>query len=221
MNAIVHQAVTAEARGRVRLLVQQLEAEAARIIAAARALPPREIHAAGGFRKTSEPALDALAARMPLPAFYRERRRMGWRFLEPVAVLPDVVPAVPGVMMKAVLVGALGRPGLSIEPFGLCLTLHSLHRMFDRGGPSIDPVQAITAAHDALIALGPIEGAQVFSLPTLTLPTPGGAFLAHARVLRHGDLPMVTAKTWVADGQMHKDQDAELTAWRALLEAAE
>ena len=211
---------TNEARGKARLLLQQLEAEAARITAAAHALPRREIHAVGAFRKTSEPALDALAARMPLPAFYRERRRIGWRFLEPVAVLPDVVQAVPGVMMKAVLVGALGRPGLSIEPFGLCLTLHSLHRLFDRGSPSVDPVQAMTAAHDALIALGPIEGAQVFDLPTLTLPTPGGAFLAHARIQRGRDLPMVTAKTWVADGQTHEDQDSELRAWRALLEVA-
>jgi hypothetical protein len=207
--------VSAEARGKVRTLLRELETEATCITSAAKRLPRKEIAAVGGFRKGSERALDALVARMPVAPYGRARRTLAWRFLQPTSAIPGAVPTQGGVVVHAVLIGALGRPGLSIEPFGCSFTIHALQRLFGRAGPGVDPVAAMFAAHDALLALGPIEGAQVFKLSTVTMPTPGGAFLAS---LAPGALPMAVADTWVADGQTYPDQDAELVAWRELLD---
>jgi hypothetical protein len=115
------------------------------------------------------------------------------------------------------MIGALGRQGLSIEPFGIAYTVHSLGRMFDRGGPSVDATAAMLAGHDAMVALGLIEGAQVFNLSSVTLPAGGGAFLASPRRVGPAQAPLAVCRTWVGADQLRADQDAAVAAWRHLL----
>lgn len=166
----------------------------------------------------SERALDALVARMPLAPYARARRTLVWRFLQPIEALPGALHAQPGVVMQAILVGALERPGLAVEPFGIAFAAHALGRLFDRGGPAVDPITAMLAAHDALVALGLIEGAQVYALPSVTLPAAGGAFLATPRRVGPTAAPLAVCRSWVSGDQLRTDQDATVAAWRGLLD---
>jgi hypothetical protein len=196
----------------------ELGVEATKITTAAKALPPKEIRDCGGFKKASTRAMDALTKRMPIPPYYRSRHELGWRFLKPVEALPGLIPAQGGVVMMLIGIGALGRPGVSIEPFGIFFSEHSLCRLFDRGGASVDAIREMGEAHHALVRLGTREGGQVFALDDLVVPGATGMWLVSPKRLNGGDLPTAHCRTWIAMGQAYPDQAADVALWNRYLD---
>jgi len=75
--------------------------------------------------------------------------------------------------------------------------LHAIGRLLDRSGFRADPIVAIFAAHDALLALAPPEGSQVYGLPSVVLPAYNGAFLATTCRTGNNDSPLAIFRTWV------------------------
>ena len=88
--------------------------------------------------------------------------------LVPVAALP-VAPGAeaeaprPGLVMMGVIAGMKKAP-CRAHLFGAAFSAHSLGRLLDRTGFQSDPVKAMHAAHDALLALPAEEGNRLFDI---------------------------------------------------------
>jgi hypothetical protein len=78
--------------------------------------------------------------------------------------------------------------------FGAAFSAHSLGRLLDRTGFQSDPVKAMHAAHDALLALPVEEGSRLFDLPGFPLPAGrvhfSRRYAASARIAPHWRLPV-------------------------------
>jgi hypothetical protein len=204
------------AKGRVRLLLGELRAEADRVTAAAAELPPAMVAAALGRSIIgSRQALRHVAKRIPIPPMMLGVRMGIWRFLQ-----PGPVPGRPdqsAVVVRALLLGADKRPALTIEPFGLCFLEHALGRLFDQSSGPLDATRVMLEAHGALLALTPSEGDRVYELGRIMVPAAGGAFLVRPQVPTGDDPPMATAVSWISRDQAWDDQDAILDRWDAVL----
>jgi len=209
--------ISAEAFGAMRVLWTQLDHDARLITRAVEGIPPAMAAAAVKPGVGATPAGNRIVGRLPLAPLSRGRRKGVWRFLQPQS---DTGQA-PAVEMMAVLLGATGRPPLTVEPFGLLATRHSLGRCYDQTGGRVDLRGEIFAAHDALLALPIPEGARLFTtLRSFILPTKRGAFLAEPRC-RVGDrAPVCICRTWVHGDQLHADQDQLAAAWAELVAAS-
>lgn len=205
--------ISADAAGRVRVLLAQLSSEADRIEAAARQVPAslvRDIRKK--FGRGADRALDEIIRNIPAQLIHRERRTAAWRFLRPAAE-----PGQISVQVAALLLNSAGSPGLTVQPFGLVISRHAIGRLLDRTQFRADPVRAILEAHDGLLALTPEEGERLFLLPTFQLPGASGAFLA-ASCGGGSTLPMTVVRTWIDRNQLDVDQQRHTDAWARLLE---
>jgi hypothetical protein len=218
--------VSAEARGRLRVLWTHLDAEAGRIEAAADKLPRNLLVAAAMKGKIGAArAMTRVFARMSVQPFHVERGVAAFRYLKPVDGVPAAISGQfdsgdhqRAIAMQAVLINA-GRAGrLSREPFGAIFTFHALGRLLDRSGFSADPIAAMFETHDALLVLPPTEGRKIYELQNVRLPAAGGAFLASIRHVGTGEAPFVVARTWLNRDQLRADQAADVSAWRELVE---
>lgn len=220
--------ISAEARGRLRLLVTQLENDARRIERAADALPRRMLRDLAlkseiGRART----LARILAMMPVPPFHSDGRRLAWRYLKPTARVPAAAGAPDQaadeqacVTMYAVLVNSGGRPRVSVEPFGAAFTRHCLGRLLDRSGMRADPVDAMFAAHDELARLGAEQGAETFGQADFLVPAAGGAFSATPRRVGARQSPLAVCRTWFDADMVHADQAVRLAAWREITDQA-
>ncbi len=116
-------------------------------------------------------------------------------------------------MVHGILLNVDGRIGLRPEPLGMVVTMHAAGRFIDRTSGTADPLAAIMAAHDALVALQPVDGSKVLRLSDITLPAADGAFLATTMRMRGGEAPIAVCRTWVSRDQLHTRQAAHLRAW--------
>jgi hypothetical protein len=201
--------VSAEARGRLRKLLADLQREADAIKRAVHALPLATV--AASQQKATVGARHAyanIARKIPADLVWHGPREAAWRFL---------APDVHGVGVMVVLLGAPGRPKICVETFGLSFTRHSLGRLLDRSGFSADPAVAMREAHDGLMALAPADGERVFALPELVLPGARGCFLAVPQMRNSTGSPMATCWTWLDRDQTFPDQARDLEAWREVL----
>jgi hypothetical protein len=218
--------VSVEARGRLRVIFAQLDADACRIEAAAARLPRKQLVAAALKGKVgSERAMSRIFAGMPLQPFHYERRSAAFRYLKPLPAVPeavgtsgDIADQQPAIVMQALLINA-GRAGLlRCEPLGAAFTFHALARLLDRSAFSADPIASMFEAHNALLLLPPVEGRQVFKLERVPLPAAGGAFLASIRHVGAGDSPLAVCRTWIDRDQLRTEQAADISAWHNLIE---
>jgi hypothetical protein len=218
--------VSVEARGRLRVLWAQLEAEACRIETAAYNVPrPWLVAAARKGKVGAARAMARIVAGMPVQPFFSERGIAAFRYLKPVAEVPAAIGGEfdsgdqqQAIVMQAVLINS-GRVGrLSREPFGAIFTFHALGRLLDRSGFAADPIAAMFEAHDALLVLPPTEGRKVLDLQHVRLPAAGGAFLATIRHVGTGEAPLVVARTWLSQDQLRDDQAADVSLWHDLIE---
>jgi hypothetical protein len=166
-------------------------------------------------------AIDRLVDAMPSPPDLREPGFVLWRYLVPVAALP-VAPGAeaeaprPGLVMMGVIAGMKKAP-CRAHLFGAAFSAHSLGRLLDRTGFQSDPVKAMHAAHDALLALPAEEGNRLFDLPGFPLPAGPGAFLTTLRRVGADRSPLAVASTWISTDQTYDDQVSDLAAWQRLL----
>lgn len=201
--------ISAEARGRLRVLWGQVAKDAARMEAAARAVRPALVSdAQGAFGKRADRAMEAIVRGLPGCPLFRERRSAGWRFLRPVAE-----PGKAGLQVMILLLNGMGR-GLVEAPFGFSVSRHALGRLLDRSLFRIEPVGAIRCAHDALLALEAPECMRLHALPGFLLPAAGGAFLVSQDSA--ADYPLLVARTWIDRDQLHDDQQRHADAWAVL-----
>jgi hypothetical protein len=141
--------VSHAARGLVRVLMDQAEADAARIEQAVRSIPVAWMD---GTRwkgtKGSKRAIERIRARMPRPPDLLQPRVVLWRYLCPLSEIPDAgdEPAQPCIAVK-VVIARYETPPLGPALLGLIVTAHALGRMFDRGGFDLDAGAAIFDAH--------------------------------------------------------------------------
>jgi hypothetical protein len=214
--------VSHEARGLVRRLMDEAEADAARIERAAQSIPTAWMD---GTRwkgtKGSKRVIERICARMPRPPDLLLPRVALWRYLRPLSEIPDTgdEPAQPCIAVKVVIAGH-GRPPLGPALLGLIVTAHALGRLFDRGGFDLDAGAAIFDAHDALLVLSPEEGAALWALadPSIPLPAGPGFFVGESRLMGDVQPPVIICRTW-----LHEDQSANrrrvstVDAWRRLV----
>jgi hypothetical protein len=214
--------VSNEARGIVRVLIAALTTDAERMTRAANKIPAEILNGSSWRGKVgAERAIERIVRGMPRPPDFRNPKLVMWLFLEPTSALPVALggkeePARAGITMKA-LIAAHKKPGRRVSLFGFAASLHALHRCCDRSNFAVDPVKAMYSAHTALACLAPAEGAQIFELAKVVLPTPGGTFLATTTRVGIGQDPLCVAKTWIGADQTHQHQDADLSAWARLL----
>lgn len=206
--------LSAEARGKRRLLRQQLAADAARLLATARSARARTltegwVHKRGNGRARAQAHLNALfGLRLRLV----NDRYLGWLFLKPGGrVVMEDDAADPGlgqdcVAVHALLAGLLpGRvtAGISSCIWALGITDHAIGRLLERS-PRADPVAVMIAAHDALMRAGPCDG----FWNELWVPARGwGAFKCEAIAGEVSDMPgtgvlHVRARTWFDADQL-------------------
>ena len=206
--------ISAEAQGRLRALYASLGADADRLETAVRRVP-RELcqDVRRKFGRGADRALDQVVCRITAPVLARERRYVAWRYLKPAPGDRQ------GVAVMLVTLNAASLPGLHGRTFGLTVTHHALGRLLDRSCFRIDPVQAVVAAHDALLALSPDEGTQLFGLADFMLPTPSGAFLMSPPTTDYAG-PMSIARTWVDADQLDERQERYARAWARVIEAS-
>jgi hypothetical protein len=152
--------------------------------------------------------MSAILGAMPVP-LYREKRAALWRVL---------VPDDEMIVVEGLGFGTCGINGWSRRSFGIGFTLHALGRFYDRSGFTADAEAAMLGAHDALLALRPDEGEQIFSLADVTLPGGPGLFVVEPQPERADGLRAI-ARTWVSHGQTWPDQDAEAAAWAQIIAA--
>jgi hypothetical protein len=219
--------ISAEARGRLRVLVALLENDARRIEAATDKLPGRLLR---DFERKghvgAHRALMRVLAGVPIRPFYSEGRSLAFRYLAPAPVIPaaagmpvDQADQQPAVLVKIVMLNAGGgRPRMTREPFGIGYTTHALGRLLDRSTFSADPVAAMFEAHDALLVLPPVEGARIFDRAELPVPAAGGAFLTSPRRIGAAEAPLAVARTWINRDLLRDEQDAHLATWRTLVD---
>jgi hypothetical protein len=214
--------VSHAARGLVRVLMDQAEADAARIEQAVRSIPVAWMD---GTRwkgtKGSQRTIERICARMPRPPDLLQPRVVLWRYLCPLSEIPDAAnePAQPCIAVK-VVIARHGRPPPGPVLLGLIVTAHALGRMFDRGGFDLDAGAAIFDAHDALLVLSPEEGAALWALGDSSLPLPAGPgfFIGESRLL--GDIrpPVIICRTWLHDDQnANRRRVTTVDAWRCLV----
>ena len=204
--------VSTEARRRLRLLSAELKASASRIELAARRIPTELARDARlKFSKGATQAVDRIVQQIPAPLLLRDGRSAVWRYLRPA-------PERRAVDVWVMLLNSPGEPGLRKRFFGLSVTHHALGRALDRSQMTADPVQAVTAAHDALLALEPADGRRLFALPKFLLPTKHGAFLVSSSSSTD-DMPMVIARSWIHSDQHYDDQQRDAETWAQLLDA--
>jgi hypothetical protein len=218
--------VSVEAKGRLRVLFAQLEADACRIESAADKVPRPLLAAAARKGKVGAArAMTRIFAGMPVQPFHAERRIAAFRYLKPVDGVPAAIDGQfhagdqqQAIVMQAILINARRTGWLSSEPFGASFTFHALGRLLDRSGFSADPIAAMFETHDALLVLPPTEGRKIYDLQHVRLPAAGGAFLASIRHVGTGEAPLVIARTWLDRDQLRADQAADISAWRELAE---
>jgi hypothetical protein len=219
--------ISSEARGKLRLVMARIEDDARKVEAATDRIPLpllRDIALKG--RVGAARSLARVLAVMPLRPFYSERGSVGFRYLAPAPEVPPAVGAVAAdadqqasVVATIIMLNAGGgRPRLSREPFGAAFTTHALCRLLERSGFSVDPVQAMFEAHDALLALDPVAGALIFDRERLLVPTQSGGFIMSPRRVGAWASPVAVARTWLDAGQLRDDQDTDLVRWRQLLD---
>ena len=202
--------LSAEARGRLRVLWAQLEVDADRIEAAARRVPPALARdARRAFGRRADAALAHIVDSIPVLPIARDRRTAAWRYMRPVG---DARRSAVRVM--ALLLNAHGLPGLSMQAFGLEVSRHALGRLLDRSQFRADPVRAVLEAHASLLNLTPAEGDRLFSLPAFPLPAERGAFLVSLNGAE--DRPMALARTWIDGDQLFDDQQKHIDNWSIL-----
>ena len=200
--------VSREAHGRIRLLHRALAADADRIADAIEALPPAMVRAALSKEIRSRAALRHVIQRMPASLVWQAPRQAGWRFLAPVE--PD------DVEMRVVLLGAVNRPSVCVESFGLRFSRHALGRLLDRTSLRADPIAAMLGAHDHLLGLDPREGNRIFELPKILIPAAQGAFVAEPSARSGNNPPLASCRTWISSDETFPDQDRILVAWQDL-----
>jgi hypothetical protein len=223
-GAALRTPISSEARGRIRMLLGALEADAKHITTALGKLPLTVRNPSCWQGKIgAERAIEKLARALPIKPEIRNASGACWRFLQPVAELPGVAEQEGGSPRAGVVVTAIlaaRRGGLiRAQSFGAGFTVHALGRLLDRSNFKADPAAAMLESHAALAALDPAEGRRVFELPTIELPAWSGAFLASPARCADG-APIWLSLTWVAGSQTYPQQDRHLEAWRTLLEAA-
>ena len=201
--------VSAEASGRLRLLWTAIAADAARVEAAVRAVPPAlASDVSGAFNKRARQSLDRIVALIPAELVFRAKREAAWRYLRP-APAGDLAE----IVVMGAFLGASGPPRFTTNSFGLSATRHALGRLLDRSGMAADPAKAVLQAHAALLALTPSEGEAAFALPDITLPAAGGVFLASPR----RDGVRAVCRTWLGAGQLWDEQEAAAAKWAELV----
>jgi hypothetical protein len=214
--------VSAEARGRVRLLWASLEADAARMEAAINRVPQKTRNpTTWKGRVGTERAIQRIVAAMPVAPELRGPQMVLWRYLAPVVALPtvddaDAEPTRPGFIVKAIIAGRRMRP-CRPELFGAAFTVHAVGRLLDRSAFRADPTSAMLEAHAALAAVAPMDGDKLFDLDNLEMPAADGAFLATPCRIGPEESPLAVARTWVSTGQTHPQQDRHLAAWTEFL----
>jgi hypothetical protein len=209
--------ITNEARGRLRILFAALAVDAAMIRRAVAAIPSAMALAAVRPGVGSTAALNRVIGRLPCALLTRGRCMGVWRFLEPTGE-----PEPPAIMVMAVLLGAIRRPALAIEPFGLSFSHHALGRLSDQAGAAGAAYlsAAMLEAHDHLAVLQPADGEKLFSLGSLTVPGGPGAFLIQPRGRSTDGVPMAFAKTWLSADQLRSDQAHDVSAWSQFIAAS-
>jgi hypothetical protein len=203
------------------------DADAKRIEAAADRLPPglaRDILRKG--KVGSARAMARVLAGLPVHPFHHRGHELAFRYLKPGKDVPPAIDAPvemrdaqASIAVWGILVNAGGRSRISREPFGVCFTAHALGRLLDRSCFAADPTEAMLEAHNALIALGPVEGSQAFNLDDLPVPACNGAFLTSPRRIGPQESPLAVARSWLAGDQLRGGTAASVSMWEAFLEA--
>jgi hypothetical protein len=116
--------ISIQAKGQLRILWAEVEAEAAEMTAAIKRVPlkvrtPSTWKGRTGARR----ALERICAAMPKPPDRREPGLIVWRFLRPVPTIPIAVGADPDPPQPALVVMAIVAARRSsvcrVQPFGL------------------------------------------------------------------------------------------------------
>lgn len=214
-----HSPVSAEARGRVRQFLAEVERDAAELERWVAKVPLALLDGSKWKGTTgSRRGIDRLCHQMPRPPDFRQDRVVLWRYVSPLAAIPgdDARRRQAGVSVKAVI-AMHRRPAQRGEIFGLILTEHALARALDRSAFVIDLWAAIIAAHNALLAVRVEEGRAILTLPQVELPSPHGFFLARPRTVGSAASPVAIARTWIHRDQGNDLQVSNADAWRALM----
>jgi hypothetical protein len=222
MDTITRAPVTAEARGKARLLLAEAAAGAAQMERAFARIP-KELMNGRNWRgaKGSERAIQKIRGYMPRPPDLSGNgmRLVGWRYLA-------VLPAIPGdeadppqsCLAVRAIIAQHKKPGRGAELFGLVVSLHAIERAYQRA-PEMDVAAAIFTAHDALLALES-EGEQVFALSGFPLPCAGGLFRAQPRHVGPERSPVAICHTFITNDMSHFDQERDAAEWRRLIEVS-
>jgi hypothetical protein len=212
--------LSTEARAQLRKLFARVECEARQIEAAADALPKRLLRAAAWKRGAERrEAMAAIVAALALRPFLCTDRAAGFRYLAASRVATGEATSAaetqPAIMVRAIFINSGGRPGLRRETFWTCFTRHALGRLLDRSGLVVDPTAAMLAADDVMTRLVLAEGAGVFLMPEILLPTLAGMFIATPRRAGRERLPLAIARSWIGMDQAHDDQLVRVAAVQA------
>lgn len=215
--------IGAEARGRRRLLFRQLAESAARLDELCRSGRAQELAPAWAFKRRK----GRLRAQKQLVALFDPLARLrlvtdtylGWLYLEPGAgAVQDDDPEDPGIRQECIAARALlvglppgkARAGSIVTcRWTVEFTQHAVGRLLERS-PKADPVEAMMAAHDALMRVGTNVPTETF-WSEFWVPSRGwGAFACRPLIGRIDDPPdtrivYVRARTWF-DSDMLTDQ---------------
>ena len=196
------------ARIAVRHLWADLELRSQRVSAAADGVPAELLKALQFKGATgAQRALERILARMPEKPFAVEGRAATWRVFTPLE---------HSIQVELLGCGLRGTARFQRFPFALSYSRHSLMRLIDRtGGANL--IEEMIIAHNSLLHLSPIEGEQIYNLPSVVLPTSLGAFLATPRSRDHPDFPGIECQTWILRDQLDARQGGELAAWDILV----
>jgi len=211
--------VSAEARGKVRQLVAQLETSSAVLETAARRVPRQLLDGSWKGRTGSARGIEKLCRLMPRPPDHVGFTIAIWRWLRPYDAIPGAEAEAPQACLAVrALVGARRRPSGGPEFFGLCVTTHAVGRFFDRTAFAFDAGAALFSAHNALLALDRDEGSTVFGAENVVLPAGPGYFLAKPAIVGKQQSPIQVARTWLHVDQGKAAHVTDAQAWSALVQ---
>jgi hypothetical protein len=212
--------ISVEARGRTRQLLRDLEASGSEMRRRLARVPGKLLCGQDWKGLTgARRAMDRIVAIVGQPPDLRNPKFLIYRFLDVIETVPGDPPeASQRCIVVRGLVAGSKFPRQGGDLFGCAATGHAVGRLFERSGFNADPVQAILAAHDALLCLQPAEVSQIFALSEVVLPAAGGVWLARPRIVGAHASPLTICRTWVPRDQLHAQQEASLAAWAQLLD---